>query len=157
MEHEDHEENPERDEEIPRPQPPARRLTLAELREKMGQISKLDPPEGWRFPGLAGEVKRGSLVELLGNDRQEWLVDLFLAYPETRLAWVAPKLEIFPTALSQRGVKLARCLFLETEREIGWSLMQILRSGLFSFAICPSKVIPSRKTDAFLRKLQILA
>lgn len=136
---------------------PQRRLTLAELREKVGEISKLDPPEGWQLPGLEGQVKRGSLLELLGNDRQEWLLSLFLAYPETRLAWVSPHLEIFPTALAQRGVKLSRCLFLETKRELGWSLLQVLRSGLFAFVICPSDVIPARNTSVFLRRLQLVA
>lgn len=136
---------------------PATRLSLAELREKMGALSRIHPSPGWEIPKTDLVLPRGSLVELLGSGVREWLMDLFVAHEKTRIAWVEPKLSIFPPAIEQRGVPLSRWLFVETEKEWNWSLLQILRSKLFQFAVTPIGLIPSRAPDAFLRKLQLQA
>lgn len=133
------------------------RLTLAELREKMGALSRLEPMPGWVIPKTDLILPRGAMVELMGVGSIEWLVRFFGEHAKTRIAWVEPKLSIFPPALSQRGVSLDRWLFIETREEWSWALMQILRSKVFQFAVTPIELIPRRGSDAFLRRLQIQA
>lgn len=136
---------------------PPKRLTIAELREKMGAIARIDPQSGWQMPKTDLTIPRGSLVELLGNSSREWLFEVFLAHPDSRIAWIEPQLSLFPPAVAQRGVSLSRFLFLETEKEWSWALLQTLRSKLFHFAITPVGIVPNRNADVFLRKLQIQA
>lgn len=136
---------------------PPKRLTIAELREKVGQIARIDPQPGWEMPKTDLTLPRGAIVELLGNGSREWLFEVFLAHADSRVAWIEPKLSLFPPAVSQRGISLSRFLFLETEKEWSWALFQALRSKLFHFAVTPVEVIPTRSTDVFLRKLQIQA
>lgn len=134
----------------------APRLSIAELREKIGSSARLDPFAGWSLPELEGEVlPRGTLVELLGLGAREWLLSLFARHADTRIAWIEPALTLFPPAIEQRGVSLDRWLFVETEREWSWAMLRILRSKLFQFAVAPGGMIPARGADAFLRKLQI--
>jgi hypothetical protein len=134
-----------------------KRLTLAELREKVGAIARLEPLPGWKIPAHDLVIPRGSLVELLGKGSREWLFQLFVTHAETRIAWLEPKLSLFPPAVAQRGVDLSRMLFLETEKEWNWALLQTLRSKLFHFAVTPVDIVPKKGSDVFLRKIQIQA
>lgn len=136
---------------------PPKRLTIAELREKMGAITRLNPPAGWELPGCGLTLPRGSLVELLGHGSREWLFSVFNHHAQTRIAWLEPNLSLFPPAVSQRGVALSRMLFLETAKEGNWALLQVLRSKLFHFATTPIGLVPAKGSDVFLRKLQIQA
>lgn len=135
------------------------RLSLAELREKIGQTATpLGPPPGWRLPGdVSHPLPRGALVELLGSGSREWLFSLFRMHEKTRIAWIEPQLSLFPPAVFQRGVDLSRLLFVETEKEWTWALLQVLRAKLFHFAVTPMELVPANGTDVFLRKLQIQA
>jgi hypothetical protein len=123
----------------------------------MGAIARIDPLPGWALPKTDLVVPRGSLVEVLGQGSREWLVETFASHRDTRIAWVEPELTLFPPAVEQRGVSLKRWLFIETKREWNWSVLQVLRSKLFHFAVTPSTLIPPRASDAFLRKLQLQA
>lgn len=134
-----------------------KRLTLAELREKVGAIARLEPLPGWSLPDEDLVLPRGALVELLGGNSREWLFRFFQAHADTRIAWLEPELTLFPTAVAQRGIALSRMLFVETDRERNWALLKILRSGFFHFAITPVDLVPARGADVFLRKLQIQA
>jgi hypothetical protein len=134
-----------------------KRLTVAELREKVGAIARLEPLPGWSVPQHELTIPRGALVELLGAGSREWLFRMFRAHAETRIAWVEPKLSLYPPAVAQRGVSLSRMLFVETKRDWNWALFQILRSKLFHFAVTPVELVPAKGTDVFLRKLQIQA
>lgn len=136
---------------------PPKRFTIAELREKVGAIARIDPQPGWEMPKTDISLPRGSLVELLGSGSREWLFEVFTAHSESRIAWIEPKLSLFPPAVAQRGIALSRFLFLETEKEWKWALFQVLRSKLFHFAVTPIDVVPARNADVFLRKLQIQA
>jgi hypothetical protein len=137
--------------------PAAPRLTLAELREKMGALARIDPLPGWAIPKTDLVLPRGSLVELLGTRSREWLMELFAKHADTRIAWIEPKLTLFPPAVEQRGVSLKRWLFIETKEEWNWSVLQVFRSKLFHFAVTSVDLIPARGSDAYLRKLQIQA
>lgn len=134
-----------------------KRLTLAELREKVGAITRLEPRPGWAVDQSDLVLPRGALVELLGHGSREWLFRMFRVHAETRIAWIEPKLTLFPPAVVQRGIALSRMLFLETEREWNWALLQALRSKLFHFAVTPVDLVPAKGSDVFLRKLQIQA
>lgn len=134
-----------------------KRLTLAELREKVGTMTRLEPKPGWSIPEHGLLLPRGGMIELLGTGVREWLFRMFRSHPETRIAWVEPRLSLFPPAVAQRGIELSRMLFLETERESTWALSQIFRSKLFHFAVTPIGLVPAKGSEVFLRKLQIQA
>jgi len=134
-----------------------KRLSVAELREKVGAIARLEPRPGWAVEESDLVIPRGALVELLGSGSREWLFRMFRVHAKTRIVWLEPKLTLFPPAVVQRGVELSRILFLETEREWNWALLQALRSKLFHFAVTPADRIPAKGSDVFLRKLQIQA
>lgn len=134
-----------------------KRLSVAELREKVGAIVRLEPRPGWAVPESDLVLPRGALVELLGSGTREWLFRMFRMHPKTRIAWVEPKLSLFPPAAVQRGIALSRMLFVETEREWNWAMLQILRAKFFHFAVTPVGLVPAKGTDVFLRKLQIQA
>ena len=136
---------------------PAKRLSVDELREKLGEMSRLNPLPGWTVPDHDVVLPRGALVELLGSGSREWLFRVFRGHKETRIAWIEPELTLFPPAVVQRGVDLSRMLFVETRREWNWALLQILRSKFFHFAVTPVDLVPAKGSDVFLRKLQIQA
>jgi hypothetical protein len=139
------------------PEIATKRLTVDELRAKVGAITRLEPLPGWEVPEHELVLPRGALVELLGHGSREWLFRMFQTHAKTRIAWVEPKLTLFPPAVAQRGISLSRMLFVETKRDLNWALAQTLRSKLFHFAVTPVDLIPAKGTDVFLRKLQIQA
>jgi hypothetical protein len=139
------------------PETATKRFSLAELREKVGAITRLEPLPGWEVPEHDLVLPRGALVELLGHGSREWLFRLFRTHAKTRIAWVEPRLTLFPPAVAQRGVSLSRMLFIETKREWNWALSQTLRAKLFHFVVTPVELVPAKGSDVFLRKLQIQA
>ena len=134
---------------------PPPRLTLAQLREKVGEMSPMEPAKAFASPDEALAISAGSLVELTGSSPNEWLMRFFARHPQTAIAWLEPKLTLYPTAVRQRGVDLSRILFIENEKELLWCLNQVVRSPLFSFIVTSGAILPRTRTDAFLRRLQI--
>lgn len=140
------------------------KMSLEELRHETRELLGTSGPiarssNSWAVPVrpslLDGStLLAGSTVELLGYP-ESWLMQLFSAHPETRVAWIEARLTLFPTAITQKGVDLSRFLFVETEDEWDWSLSQILRSKLFSFVVLRDHDFPEIKQNSFLRKLQI--
>ena len=144
------------------------KVTLAELREKLGSISKLDPPPGWSVGDSTPTTNpsprkdslilpRGALVEWVGENAESALCSFFNRHPETQIAWIEKKLRVFPPAFPQRGVSLRRVLFVESEDNWQWSLQECVRSGTFQFIVASEEDFPTTQTDLFLRKLQLLS
>jgi hypothetical protein len=139
------------------------KLSVAELREKLQAVTKLDPPPGWLVEDFLPSTRnslilpQGAVVEWVGENAESALCRFFKKHSTTQIAWVDQKLQVFPPAFSQRGVSLKRVLFIESEQHWLWALEQCLRSGSFQFVVAPSDRFPEAKLDVFLRKCQLLA
>src|SRR5690606_19245689 len=63
------------------------------------------------------------------------------------------EIEVFPTALAQRGVQLSNMVFIESGEHSTWVLQQILQSQVFPFVVATDISV----TEKPLRKLQLFA
>lgn len=111
---------------------------LRELRERTQAISE-PYKEFWRAPGLPCGVPKGVIVELLGNAKTEWLVEIFKIYPEPYIFWCQEEERINPTALHQRGVELSRIKFVNFGENLQQPLRLALESQFYPFLVAPNK------------------
>lgn len=110
---------------------------LRQLRELTGGNLNTQK-EFWSTPGFQSGVARGILVELLGNARTEWLVNLFLANPEPYILWCERKSQVLPTALIQRGIKPHRIKFLVSDGDLHIPIRIALESQFYPFVVAPN-------------------
>jgi hypothetical protein len=87
---------------------------------------------------LAKGVPRGSLVELIGTGKAEWIVQFLKENKELKVFWCEERQSIFPTAISQRGVSLDRIVFGIFKNNLFSSLRKIIQSQVFEVIVSPS-------------------
>lgn len=126
--------------------------SLAELRQLMGASAMQARPRHHCSVYPDG-FSVGSLVELTGTSKTEF-VSLFLKEnPQLKTAWVEDSITINPYALKQRGVNLDSLFFIEGGKETLWCLNQVLSSGCFQVIVCEN----ARFTEKDLRRFQLLS
>jgi hypothetical protein len=130
-----------------------RRIPLAELKEQMEVI--LGRPTLERLPcsRLPSGIPRGSLIELTGFARVEWLLAFLKEHPELKVCWIEEKFNLLPTAFHQRGAGLDRFLFVEAGEQLFSVVRKALRSHVFEVLVCPSQF----EEDRVLKALQLFA
>lgn len=141
----------------PLPERRSGRLSLEELREKIGAIRLPDSSESFHAPGLSTGIPRGILVEVLGVQRYEWFIQVLAQNSGFHVAWIESRLSIFPTAILQRRVDLQRLLFLEAGVNASWAALQALKSGIFPILALDGSSFPTRQRDRSIRRLQLCA
>lgn len=110
---------------------------IRDLRLKTGNLIFFDM-EFWEAPHFPSKVARGIVVELLGNAKTEWLLQLFKAYPENYIFWCERTCRINPAALYQRGIQLERIQFINTQQDLKQPLRLALESQHYPFIVAPS-------------------
>jgi|GEM_PF-4915107 hypothetical protein len=125
---------------------------LRDLRAQTG-IHLLPEREFWSAPQFACGVARGIVVELLGNARTEWLLQLFKMHPEPYILWVEKESLIHPTAIYQRGVKLERIQFVHSTGDLQQPLRMALESQHYPFIVAPNQFSDIR----IFQRLSLLA
>lgn len=110
---------------------------LLELRQKTGS-KVLSDREMWKAPDLESGVARGIIVELLGNARVDWLIDLFKMNPQQLIFWCKTEAQVHPVALKQRGVNLERIKFIHSTGDLQQPLRVALDSQLYPFIVAPN-------------------
>lgn len=125
---------------------------LRQLRELTGGNLNTQK-EFWSTPGFESGVAKGIVVELLGNARTEWLVNLFLANPEPYILWCERESQVLPSALIQRGIKHNRIKFLLSEGDLHVPIRIALESKFYPFVVAPNRMT---EVTAFQR-LHLLA
>ncbi|MBC7420639.1 MAG: hypothetical protein H7328_07920 [Bdellovibrio sp.] len=110
---------------------------LQELREKTGMIELTDK-EFWNAPYFPSGVAKGIVVELLGNGRTEWLLQLFKMHPQHYIFWCERETLANPTAFQQRGVNLERIKFVSSKGDLQQPLRLALDSQFYPFIVAPN-------------------
>lgn len=100
-------------------------------------------------PALPSGIPRGSIVELLGPYRTEWLVQFLKLQPEFRIFWAEREQHILPTALHQRGLDLTKITFGTLGDDLILPLRRVLQSQLYQVVIAPQKFTEIRILKAF--------
>jgi hypothetical protein len=95
----------------------------------------------------------GSLVEIVGSGKTEFLTGFLKEHKDFQVAWIEENMSVNPYALFQKGVELKNVLFVETKKEFSWSLSQILQSGCFQAVVTSHK----KFIDKDLRRFQLLS
>ncbi len=127
--------------------------TVEDLRELCRKTTRLER-EKYDFSLHPKGFPRGVLIELTGLGKTEVLVQFLAENPKLRVAWIEESLTIYPYAMAQRGVSLARLLFIEAHQEVFWATFQVLRSHLFDCVVLSSKRNFDEKN---LRRMQLEA
>ncbi len=125
---------------------------LRELRERTQAISQ-SSKEFWQSPHLPCGVPKGVIVELLGNARTEWLIELFKLHPEAYIFWCEENPRINPTALHQRGLELSRIKFINLTKNFQQPLRLALESQFYPFVVAPNKFSDTK----IFQRLHLLA
>jgi hypothetical protein len=102
---------------------------------------------------LSVGIPRGSLVELTGNAKAEWLASFLKENKNLRVFWCEEEQTIFPTAISQRGINLNRIVFGILKDSLFSSLRKIIQSQVFEVVISPSSFTETK----LLKALQLFS
>lgn len=111
---------------------------LRDLRLKTGLI-ELPEKEFWSAPHFPSGIAKGIVVELLGNARTEWLLQLFTMHPDHYILWCERETSVSPTAIFQRGVGLERIKFVISGGDLQQPLRLALESQHYPFIIAPNR------------------
>lgn len=108
-------------------------------------------PDVWTCPRQNLKVPKGSLIEVVGEARFEWMIQFFSEPLDLKVAWVEPEWTLFPPAVLQRGVDITRWLLLEAGEQSLWVVEELLASHFFSVIV----VDDLKVSYAFWRRLQL--
>ena len=128
-------------------------VDLQILRDKVNAVAGLNPKHISNFSHYPSGIPAGSLVELSGSAKLEWLVHFFKENPTLKIFWIEDKMTLLPTAIEQREVSLERFVFVESDKDFLKPLRQALKSKAFACVVAP-RFTQDEKT---LKVLQLLA
>jgi hypothetical protein len=96
-----------------------------------------------------GIVAQGSVVELLGGYKIEWLSQFLAQHPDLKVFWAERSSSILPTALHQRGVNLSQITFAILGQDFVQPLRRAMQSQVFSVVIAPQLFSEIKILQAF--------
>ena len=126
--------------------------TIAQLREMIG-ASENQLKERSSFSLYPEGFSQGSIVEVTGPGKTQWLATFLKEHPEDKVAWVEREISINPYALFQKQVVLKNILFIEAKEQMMWCLTQALESGCFKTFIVGDYPFNEKE----MRRCQLLA
>jgi hypothetical protein len=125
---------------------------IHQLKLLIGGLEDPNPREFLAAPNLPQGVPRGIIVELVGPQKTEWLIQ-FLKLQQTnaefKTFWAERDQKILPTALHQRGLDLTRITFGTFGDDLVIPVRRILQSQLYHTIIAPQKFDEIRVLKAF--------
>jgi hypothetical protein len=127
-------------------------LRLKLLREQIGAIDGSLAKPCSKFSLMSTGLPLGTLIEVKGYGKTEFVVQFLKEHPEFRVAWVEKEMTLNPFALLQRGIRLEQILFIEAPREGLWALQQVLNSQCFQSIVVSGFEFDFRE----LRRFQML-
>ena len=134
--------------------------TLKRLREQDGMLAGLPERQRLPFSLWPDGLPRGALVNFWGpaGSGKAQAALCFAQQSGGRLAWLEPCLSAYPPAFVQLGISLCDVLFIETSQRLPWSLLQVLRSQLFTVTVA---LVSSSQSQTFsdrdYRRFQLAA
>jgi hypothetical protein len=126
--------------------------TIAQLREMIG-ASENQVREKSSFSLYPNGFSEGSIVEITGYGKTQWLASFLKEHPEDKVAWVESEMSINPYALFQQEVQLKNILFIEAKDQMMWCLTQALESGCFKIFVTGDHQFSENE----MRRCQLLA
>jgi len=123
-------------------------LSLDEIRVL---LRKPDPKEYLPCSEVSSGIPLGSITEVTGTGKTEFLTHLLRENTDHRALWVEEYFSVFPPALFQRGVSPEQILFVTAKKEMEWVILNALRSQAFSMVIFDREECDS----IFLRRVQL--
>ncbi len=133
--------------------PSARLLRLTQDPALEGAFIPTRPRPRLGFSLHAPGLLRGGLTHLDGPARVEAALRLLSEHPGQRAAWIEARLSAYPPAFVQRGVDLARLLFVEAKGYFPWAVQELARSQVFGILAVAAPLPDARS----LRRLQLAA
>ncbi len=127
--------------------------TIDELRLLIGAVDGTFSREVLAFSLLAHGFTKGSVIEIVGSGKTEFLTQFLAENKNLRVAWIEPEITIYPFAFLQRDVDLSRILFVEAENDNTWVTLQILQAQIFQVVALSYLSFDERA----LRKIQLAA
>lgn len=124
---------------------------IRELKLLIGEIENIETREVFVAPSLPHGIARGSIVELMGPHKTEWLLLFLKEQPELKVFWCEKKQSILPTAIAQRGVELSRITFAVVNENMVLPVRKVLQSQLYEVVVAPSEFTEIR----ILKALQL--
>lgn len=104
----------------------------------IGAVDVTLPREAWPAPGLPDGVPKGAVVEILGPQKFEWLIQFLKEHPELKVFWAEKTQQVLPTALSQRGLDLRQISFGILGDDCFVSLRKIIQSQVYEIILAPN-------------------
>ncbi len=126
--------------------------TIAELRQMIGSREN-QLRERSSFSLYPEGFSVGSVIEITGRGKTEWLASFLKEHPDYKVAWVESEISINPYALFQKQVDLKNILFIEAKNQVMWCLTQALGSGCFKVMITGDYQL----TENEMRRCQLLS
>ncbi len=122
---------------------------VKKLKLLIGGLEESTPRDFLSAPILSSGIPRGTIIELVGPCKTEWLIQFLKTQPHFRIFWAEQDQKILPTALHQRGLNLAQITFAKLGDDLVLPIRRVLQSQLYQVVIAPSHFTEIRILKAF--------
>lgn len=127
---------------------------MAEIQKKMLSLENLRAmmqPQRKYLPYANLHIPVGALTAISGSGKTSFVSNFIAEHPELRVVWIESKFSIFPFAILQKKISLDRILFVEAGEQCEWTVLQVLKSQVFSIVVLYTEQVPLKS----LRRFQI--
>ncbi len=128
--------------------------SILSLREKIGDLLGRRTKDRIQVSTLPDGIPKGTIVEVTGPARVEWVLHFLSENRDLGVAWVEEKFESLPTAFEQRGVNLEKLFFVEAGENTLRAVRTSLRGKAFPCIVAPNLF---QKDEKKLKALRLLA
>ena len=127
--------------------------SLELLRSFSERVENYTQKNEFGFSAIPGGIPEGSLVEFVGHGKTSLFLSFLTEHPEMQSAWVETQTTLYPFNLRRNGVPISQIFYVEAGEHLVWSVLQVLKSGVFS-AVAVAGEVPDLVD---LRRIQAAA
>lgn len=124
------------------------------MKPAIDQLRSLLKPISREYLGcsmLDAGIARGSITEVSGNGKTEFSARFLLEHRSLKAAWIEENFSVNPCGLQQRNIDPAQILFIESGKNVEWTVLQVARSNVFPIIVLYSDFSDLRA----MRRMQI--
>lgn len=125
---------------------------IQHLKRLIGAVDISEQRESWVAPDLENGIPKGSVIELLGPQKYEWMIQFLKHHPQIKTFWAEREQQVLPTALHQRGLDLRQITFGLFPDAAFVPLRRIIQSQVYEVIISAQQF----KELKMLRAFQLL-
>jgi hypothetical protein len=127
--------------------------SLELLRSFSGRVADYNQKTALSYSAIPGGIPEGGLTELVGPGKTSLFLGFLAEHPEMQAAWVETQTTLYPFGVRKKGVQLSQVFYVEAGEQMVWSVLQVIRSGVFS-AVAVAGEVPDLMD---LRRIQLAA